>query len=294
MKVLKKFEEYCNSQNISFTNIPSVKSYGNDTLFCIAGMQQYKDIFSGKKRSDVDIVCNSQSVLRCNDIDEISDNTHYLYFNMLGYFDFNQKNYERCVLFWLDFISDKLKLHVDSIEIHPYIMNGKKFNHQHFIGTEIMNRIDYITISDKLIWEDGDVKGYSTEFYIDGVEIGNIVLLENGMLDCGFGLERLESFYNPDYTKPTEMQILVDTAQKIIDLGFKPKSNGKQEYILWDIMKRIMKLGDPQTCTPEFLHLYNEVKSKYLENQKKYDDLKYKYLGKSKEWWKDTHGIYLD
>ena len=44
----------------------------------------------------------------------------------------------------------------------------------------------------------------------------------------------------------------------------------------------------------EFIKAYNFVKNKYQDNQAKYDKLKDKFPNQSKQWWKETHGIYLD
>lgn len=42
------------------------------------------------------------------------------------------------------------------------------------------------------IWSDGGISGYCTEFYKDGVEIGNIVNPLGTCIDVGFGAERLD------------------------------------------------------------------------------------------------------
>lgn len=294
MKVLKKFKEYCEDKGLYFEENNSVKTYQEDTLFCIAGMQKYKNIFLEKEEPKHPVITNNQAVLRYNDIDEINDNTHYAYFNMLGYFDFGKKDYEACIRFWMEFCFSikNLNLCLDYIEVHPDV----KKNHYEIFKLMDIFSIEVI-LNDSLIWQNGDIKGYSTEFYVKEVEIGNIVLLENGMIDCGFGLERLEILYNKEeYKKPEEMEILFTTATKIIECGYKPKSNGKQEYILWDILKRLIPWEDrPQLAYDKnpTAEAFRFVRDKYKANQDKYNTLKDKFPGKDKQWWQETHGIYL-
>jgi len=57
----------------------SVKSYDETTLFCPAGMQQFKSKFSDLNYKGT--LSNIQPCIRLNDIDEIGDGTHLLYFN---------------------------------------------------------------------------------------------------------------------------------------------------------------------------------------------------------------------
>ena len=302
-KVLGRFESFCKKYNYKGFN-ESVKSYNNTTLFCPAGMQKYTEVFYENKKPEQDIITNCQSVLRTNDINEITDNSHYLYFNMLGYFDFRKNNIEarfaKCYYFWSDFLT--------TLEIDTNISYAKKkVIHPHILNIPDISEIkdyDYLkhlqdNTDENLIWTDGKIKGYSLEFYINDIEVGNIVLYENGMIDCGFGLERLEMFYNKDYKKPSECDILIISAIKIIDCGYFPKSNGTHSYILWDIFKRLLKYKNTTSLNAilnsnkQFNDSFIYVEKKYNENQLKYEKLKNKYKDKDKQWWKETHGIDL-
>jgi alanyl-tRNA synthetase len=54
-----------------------------------------------------------------NDLDEIGDGSHLLYFNMIGYFSFRELTVESTIFVWMDFIQNKLGLKVDWVTIHP-------------------------------------------------------------------------------------------------------------------------------------------------------------------------------
>jgi alanyl-tRNA synthetase len=78
----------------------SVKPYDDTTLFCPAGMQQFKDKF---KNPDNTSIANSQSCIRLQDLDEIGDGSHLLYFNMLGLFSFGELTMQQTIHFWMKF-----------------------------------------------------------------------------------------------------------------------------------------------------------------------------------------------
>lgn len=101
--IIKMYEELCLEQGISFKMEDSVKSYDDTTFFCPAGMQQFKSKFK-----DVDYIgtnTNIQPCIRLNDIDEIGDGTHLLYFNMIGFFSFREKTLQEVIHFWMEFLN---------------------------------------------------------------------------------------------------------------------------------------------------------------------------------------------
>jgi len=71
----------------------------------------------------------------------------------------------------------------DYVTIHP----DKLFQWARFYGDRVPIRPD-----PECMWSDGDISGYSTEFYKNGVELGNIVNPLETCIDVGFGLERLD------------------------------------------------------------------------------------------------------
>jgi alanyl-tRNA synthetase len=276
MKDIKTlYREHCEERGISFEIKDKVNSYDDTTLFCPAGMQQYKETF--KDESKKGTIANIQSCIRMNDFDEIGDTTHLLYFNMIGLFSFREMTINEAVDFWMSFVQDKLGLKLSYVTIHP----DRKEWHSLYTSYEVEVRQQ-----EDCVWSDGEIGGYCTEFFIDDVEIGNIVNPLGNCIDVGFGLERLELFVNE--TKISKERTLLESAQRIIDSGFKP-SNLRQGYVLRKLLREIYKLG---------LELDHEFfKDEILRQTKikeRYEKLKHKHIGMSKEWWYDTHGIDID
>jgi alanyl-tRNA synthetase len=229
-------------------------------------MQQYKSKFKDENVSQT--FSNIQSCIRLNDLNEIDDDTHYLYFNMIGFFSFRQWTLKETIDFFLTFLKE-LNLTPDYVTIHP-----DKYEWKDYYSLPVV-------MDEECIWSDGEIRGYCTEFYINGIEIGNIVNTMGTCIDVGFGLERLDMICNGTVKTNT----LNETILKIIEDGYSP-SNTKQGYVLRKLLRLLWKRGDSLNH-PYFLQ---EVK-RQERIKKVYDRLLPKNLDKNKEWWYDTHGI---
>ena len=274
--LIKLYEDFCLLKGIPFKFNGNVNSYDDTTLFCPAGMQQFKDKF---KNPDNTTIANIQSCIRLNDLDEIGDGTHMLHFKMIGLFSFGKMTLNEAVDFWVEFIRGYLGIKIDYVTIHPDKFDTWKWLYER-------HRIP-IKLDSECIWSDGDISGYCTEFYHNGVEIGNIVNTMGKYIDVGFGFSRLNDIINGK-NELTKNDILIDAINKIIESGFKPGPQ-KQGYILRKLLRQLY-VGGGSIEHPFF--------TKEIERQEKaknrYERLKDKHSDKPKEWWFDTHGIDLD
>ena len=274
--LIKLYENFCFLKGIPFKLDDSVKSYDDTTLFCPAGMQQFKDKF---KNPDNTTIANIQSCIRLNDLEEIGDGTHMLHFRMIGLFSFGKMTLNEAVDFWVEFIKDFLGIKIDYVTIHPDKFDTWKWLYER-------HKIP-IKLDSECIWSDGEMGGYCTEFYHDDVEIGNIVNTMDKFIDVGFGFSRINDIINGK-NELTKNDILIDAINKIIEAGFKPGPQ-KQGYVLRRLLRQLYK-GGGSIEHPFF--------TKEVERQEKakvrYERLKIKHRDKPKEWWFDTHGIDLD
>jgi alanyl-tRNA synthetase len=212
-----------------------------------------------------------------NDFEEIGDSTHLLYFNMVGLFSFRELTVPQAIDFWMSFLTQKLNLKLDYVTIHPEQESWSEYYSKYDVE---------IRLQDDCVWSDGEIGGYCTEFFIDDVEIGNIVNPLGTCIDVGFGLERLDLFVNGRTI--SKERTLIESAERIIASGFKP-SNLKQGYVLRKLLREIYTLG------LSFDHPYFEQEvARQNKIRERYERLKDKHTDKPKEWWFDTHGINID
>lgn len=238
-------------------------------------MQHFKNKFSDNSYQDT--FSNIQQCLRLNDLDEISDGTHFLLFEMIGLFSFKQWTLEQSILFMLEFLK-RLDLKPDYVTIHPDKLS------------EWRGYYDKLNLPIKedteCQWSDGDIGGYCTEFYINDVEIGNIVNTLGHSIDIGFGLERLLFVSNSLKTK-TKLEILEETSLQLIKEGVKI-GHYRQEYVLKKLLNESVFMGSQRT-EKEFVDVKKRligVYQRYLKSR-----TQPQLMGKTDDYWYNTLGF---
>ncbi|RWX31274.1 hypothetical protein EHI47_12995 [Rhizobium leguminosarum] len=273
-RLIQQYQDFCLSKGINFTRIESVRPHDDTTLFCSAGMQQYKPLFSDPSYRGT--VANSQACLRMGDLDEIGDGTHLLHFTMLGLFSFREMTVGNAIDFWLEFL-ETVGLVPDHVTIHP----DRLVEWPPLYGGRVP-----IVPDPECIWSDGNISGYCTEFYKDGVEIGNIVNPLGSCIDVGFGLERLDMIVNGT-PQVDALGTLCETVMTIVESGYRP-GNKEQGYVLRKLLRRIHKMGGTldHPFFVEEVERQKRLRVKYLRLLDRHSEM-------SPDWWFDTHGIDL-
>jgi len=205
----------------------------------------------------------------------MGDGTHLGLFNMMGTFSFCHWSVQQTIDFWMIFLTKYLDIKVDYVTIHPDVQEWK-----HFYSVEV--RTD-----PECKWTDGKIGGYCTEFYVGGVEVGNIVNPLGNCIDVGFGMERLELIINPSEPKSKE-QSLIDVITKIIDGGYVP-SHKQQGYVLKRLLKTLYKMNGSMPHP-----FFQQERERQLRMKERYQKLLPKNSNMSNEWWYSTHGIEPD
>lgn len=181
-------------------------------LFTTAGMQQFKPYYVGVKDAAADFnstnVTSVQKCVRTSDIDEVGDERHLTFFEMLGNFSFGGYFKEEAIKLAHEFITQEMGLKVDYVSV----FEGEDGIPADAESEQIWRQLDpNITIKKfgraDNFWgptgEEGPC-GPTTEVYVDGIEVWNIVFnqfyceqdktlkpLKVKGIDTGMGLERL-------------------------------------------------------------------------------------------------------
>lgn len=115
-EIRKKFLEYFarNGHKIVHSS-PLLPANDPTLLFTNAGMNQFKDVFTGKEKREYTRAVSSQKCIRAggkhNDLDEVGKTArHHTFFEMLGNFSFGDYFKEDAIKFAWDFLVNELKL----------------------------------------------------------------------------------------------------------------------------------------------------------------------------------------
>ncbi|MFQ5454289.1 MAG: alanine--tRNA ligase-related protein, partial [Candidatus Zixiibacteriota bacterium] len=213
--------------------IPSspVIPYNDPTiLFINAGMNQFKDIFTGQRKVNYSRATSCQKCIRVggkhNDLDNVGFTArHHTFFEMLGNFSFGDYFKEEAIYYGWEWITKVLNMPKDRLYASVYEEDDEAFSLWEKIAPELKNgRILRFGKKDNY-WSMGEVGpcGPSSEIHFDRgekfgtgvndvvngenerfVEIGNLVFMQHDQLpdgniiplpkpsiDTGAGLERI-------------------------------------------------------------------------------------------------------
>ncbi len=265
------------------TIVPSSSLIPDDpsVLLTTAGMQQFKPYYIGEKSPYGDNVASVQKCFRTSDIDSVGDESHLTFFEMLGNFSFGGYFKEDAIKYAYEFITSKdwMNLKIDYVSVFGGDEEILEDKESEKIWKEIDGNLEIRKAGkEDNFWgptgEEGPC-GPTTEIYVKGVEIWNIVFneyyrnkegkftkLEKPGVDTGMGLERLAmvvqkvpTIFETDlFKKLIELlsdmplrseRIIVDHIKAAIFLlaeGVEP-SNAERGYVLRRLIRRAVRYG---------------------------------------------------
>lgn len=283
-KFLKFFEDRGHKIVPSSSLLPDDES----VLFTTAGMQQFKPYYlnGGLAERDFGVknVTSIQKCVRTGDINEVGDDTHLTFFEMLGNFSFGGYERKEAIKYAYDFITKEMKLDISYVTVYKGNENVPKDEESKKIWQEI-GVTDIREEGTDVFWGptgDSGPCGPTTEIYCknaagENVEIWNIVFneyfcdssrekLDKGEakltklptlgVDTGMGLERLVSIvqnkknvydtdlFNNENTR--EDRIIADHVRAIIFMlsDGAKPSNKGSGYVLRRLIRTIISIKD--------------------------------------------------
>jgi alanyl-tRNA synthetase len=236
-------------------------------LFTTAGMHQFKRYYSEPLEAPSARVTTSQKCVRTGDIDEVGDKTHLTFFEMLGNFSFGYPETEHSYFkkesidFAWRFLTDELGL--DKKRIYATYFqgeNGVAEDRESFDILKTIEGLDEIKPQgfDDNFWSLGTENspgGPTVEFYVDGVEVWNLVFNEYTFIggeykpakfkgvDTGMGFERLLCSLNKDLDSVYHTD-LFDAAHKKLHELLKNEDVTAERVILDHIRAAIFIIND--------------------------------------------------
>lgn len=241
-------------------------------LLTTAGMQQFKRYYTGEldARNDFGALSTAsiQKCFRTSDIDEVGDESHLTFFEMLGNFSFGGYFKKEAIEYAHEFITQELGLKIDYVSVFEGDKEVPSDKESEDIWKSLgIKNIKKAGRADNFWGPTGSEGpcGPTTEIYIDGTEIWNIVFNEYYMrpdkkleslkqkgVDTGMGLERLAmvsqgvpTVFDTDLFRPFINSIQEDASENIISERVRFSGPGKalfthDKFIVSDKDKRVI------------------------------------------------------
>ncbi len=225
-KLRERFLEFFEKKGHKIVPSSSLIPADPSVLFTTAGMQQFKPYYLGEKSPYGSDVASCQKCFRTSDIEEVGDETHLTFLEMLGNFSFGGYFKEEAIKLAYEFLFKELKLSLDDaiftvFEGDPSTRASTELSRMSS-GQAVSTDKESILIWKKLGIPESQIKkcgrednfwgptgregpcGPTTEIHLKGVEVWNLVFneyhqdekgkltsLKQRGVDTGMGLERL-------------------------------------------------------------------------------------------------------
>ncbi|HXK36951.1 MAG TPA: alanine--tRNA ligase-related protein [Candidatus Paceibacterota bacterium] len=276
-RIRRRFKEFMQSHDHQWVASSSLLPDDPSVLFTTAGMQQFKKYYTEPSLAPGKNVASIQKCVRTSDIDEVGDTSHLTFFEMLGNFSFGGYFKEEAITLTHEFITREMGLTIDYVSVFggegevPADHDSKKI-------WETLDPTIEVRSSGRAdnFWGPTGAEGPcgpTTEVYVDGLEIWNVVFnqyyqekdgslrsLEVPGIDTGMGMERLAmvaqhvpTVFDTDLFAPIMhllpeslderiRRIVADHARAVAFLiadGVRP-SNKEQGYVLRRFLRRMI------------------------------------------------------
>ena len=255
-ELIKKYLEFFKSKNHKeIPNSSLIPKEDPTVLFTTAGMHPLVPYLLGQKHPLGKRLCGIQRCVRTGDIDEVGDETHHTFFEMLGNWSLGDYGKKEAIEYSFEFLTKILKIPKEKLAVTIFAgdENAPKDNESNEIWKNLgINKIKFLGKEDNWWGPAGETGpcGPDTEMFVNGVEIWNNVFMEyekneNGNyseakqknVDTGMGVERTLAVLNGfDDNYLTEVwKPIIQEIEKLS--GKKYKGNEKAMRIIADHIK---------------------------------------------------------
>jgi alanyl-tRNA synthetase len=281
----KEHHKHIPSSSLIPENDPTV-------LFTTAGMHPLVPYLSGQKHPLGKRLVNVQKCIRTQDIDEVGDETHHTFFEMLGNWSFGDYWKKKAIKFTFEFLTSSLKIPIEKLAASCF--KGDKNAPKDIESSKIWESLGIpksriVFLSKKNNWwgpagETGPCGPDTEVFYWSSpksppkkfdqnsdnwIEIGNNVLMQYNKkskssyspakqknIDFGGGVERILALLNnqKDNYQTSLFQPIIQEIENLSKKSYSQEENKKPMRIIADHIKATtFILGDPKGIKPSNL-----------------------------------------
>ena len=186
-EIREKFLKFFENRGHKIVPSSSLLPTDPSVLFTTAGMQQFKPYYTGEADAMKDFgslnTVSIQKSMRTSDIDEVGDESHLTFFEMLGNFSFGGYWKKEAIEWAHEFITKKMGLTISHVSVlSPNNLVPTDVNSEQIWKNIDPNiKIKYAGIEDNFWGPTGNEGpcGPTTEIYVGGMEVWNIVFNEH-------------------------------------------------------------------------------------------------------------------
>lgn len=247
-KLREKFLEFFNKRGHKIVPSSSLIPKDETVLLTSAGMQQFKDYYLEGDSPYGQNTASCQKSFRTSDIEEVGNERHLTFFEMLGNFSFGGYFKEESIKLAKEFL-DSININIDYVTV----FKGDKEVPKDKDSIKIWNKLGFSEEKGNLRLENREENfwgptgdegpcGPTTEIYSNDIEIWNIVFneyycnkdkklkkLKNPGVDTGMGLERLAAVSQNKETV-FETDLFSSTIKKLEQISEKKYEENKKEF----------------------------------------------------------------
>jgi alanyl-tRNA synthetase len=245
--LIKKYIEFFKSKDHKeISNSSLVPKDDPTVLFTTAGMHPLVPFLLGQKHPQGKRLCNVQKCIRTGDIEEVGDETHHTFFEMLGNWSLGDYFKEDSIKYSFEFLTKVLKIPHEKLAVTCFKGddNVPKDTEAEKIWKSLeINKISFLGRKDNWWGPAGKTGpcGPDTEIFVNNVEIWNNVFMQyekdskgnykeakQKNIDTGMGVERTLAILN-ELEDNYETNIWQPIIQEIEKLSKKKYSENKKE-----------------------------------------------------------------
>jgi len=269
-ELIKLYLDFFKSKNHAIIPSASLIPENDPTvLFTTAGMHPLVPYLIGQKHPLGKRLTNVQKCIRTTDIEEVGDNCHHTFFEMLGNWSLGDYFKKQAIEMSFEFLTKELKIPKNQISITCFKgdKDAPKDNESAEIWKKLgITKIKFLPKKDNWWGPAGETGpcGPDTEMFVNNTEIWNDVFMQYNKtskgtykplkqknVDTGMGVERTLAVLNDldDNYLTTAWQPIIKQIEKIS--GKKYNQNKKAMRIIADHLKAaIMILADDKQIKP--------------------------------------------
>lgn len=273
-------------------------------LFTTAGMHPLVPYLLGEKHPSGNRLVDVQKCIRTGDIEEVGDDTHLTFFEMLGNWSLGDYWKKESIEWSFEFLTKELEIPVERISVTCFAGDSDvpKDNESAEIWKSLNiseDKIKFLGREDNWWGPAGEMGpcGPDTEIFVDGVEIWNNVFMEYNKtaegkyeplkqknVDTGMGLERtlmilndqksvfetdvFEGLIKEDNKKFRIVADHIKASVFILSEGIEPSNTGAG-YVLRRLIRRAMRYGADFSLAEKIIDIYKDVYPEILKNKEK-------------------------